>query len=191
MDDFTYLILIIILLIFMIFYGGHNYQNEIEYSSNYFTNLNSIITFENKIKSLFETKQNDFTLENNYININKYLNTKNILIPNFVNCFLIKIYPYKIFNILNIISSNDIKMHIMILFNHKKTNNLELIIDINKCDIYENNIINTNSNINKICGYFYDLEKKISIVDIYDIYNNSNKPIEISCFIIKKPFWHN
>lgn len=185
MDDFIYLILIIFLSIFMVFYGGHNNQNKIEYSPNNFTNLNLIITFENKIKYLFISRQDDFNYKNNYININKYLNTKNIIIPNFVNCFLIKIYPFKIFNIENIINKNEIKTHIMILFNHNKNNNLELVINTNNT-----NDVNKFSK-NKLCGYFYDLEKTVSIVGIYDIYNNSNKPIELTCFIIKKPFWHN
>lgn len=185
MDDLTYLILIIIIFIFIIFYGGKNNIDKIEYSTNCFTNINSIITFEKKIKSIFDLKKNDFNNLNNFININKYLNTKNIIIPNFVNCFLIKIYPFKIFKIKNIIGDNDKKTHIMVLFNHNEINNLELIINI--VSIYSEK----NQSWEKIYGYFYDLKKKISIVGMYDIYNNSNIPIEISCFVLKKPFWHN
>ena len=61
----------------------------------------------------------------------------------------------------------------MIIYNHNKINNLELIVS------------SDNSN-----GYFYDLTKIISITEIYPIYNNSNETIIITLFIIKKPFWH-
>ena len=71
------------------------------------------------------------------------------------------------------------------IFNHKKHNNLELLIDTEKFDLNENSNIPAQS-----YGYFYDLEKVISIVGIYHIYNNSNEQINITCFILKKPFWH-
>jgi hypothetical protein len=67
----------------------------------------------------------------------------------------------------------------MVIFNHDEFNNLELLI---------NTCYKSNSNI--IEEYFYDLKKKISITGIFHLYNNSNKPIMITCFILKKPFWH-
>jgi hypothetical protein len=184
MDYFLYLIIIITLTIFIIFFGGHNNQELIEYESNYFIGLNSIITFENKINFITNSKDKDFFKNLNYININKYLNTSNILIPNFVNCFVIKIIPHNVFNIFNLIDKSKYKTHLMVIFNHNLHNNLELII-----------INNNNSNINnyemeKNIGYFYDLTKTISVVGIHHIYNNSNDNITITCFILKKPFWH-
>lgn len=179
MDDFVYFLIIIILTFVILFFGGHNNQDIIEYKSNYFTGLKYIIGFEKKIRLISENnyKINIFK-EKNFVNINKYFNTANILIPNFVNCFLIKLEPYKMFNIYNIINKVNQKTHMMIIFNHNLSNNLELIIknDLNM----ENNHY----------GYFYDLEKTISIVGIYHIYNNSTDTINISCFILKKPFWH-
>jgi len=184
MDNFTYLIIIIGLTIFIIFFGGHNNQDLIEYESKYFDNLKSIIVFENKINSIIKNKNNELLKNSiNFININKFFNTTNVLIPNFVNCFMIKVYPYNLFNIFNIINKSDANTHIMIIFNHNLHNNLELLIN----DDIDNNI----NQIKKYMGYFYDLTKPISTVGINHIYNNSNDEIVITCFILKKPYWHN
>lgn len=182
MDTYLYIIIIIGLSIFMVFYGGHNNQNKIEYESNYFSSLNSIIIFEKKLNKL---NKDDIFTNKNFVNANENLNNLHILIPNFVNCFLIKILPYQIFDIFNIVNKEDIKTHMMMIFNHKKHNNLELLIDTEKFDLNENSNIPAQS-----YGYFYDLEKVISIVGIHHIYNNSNEQINITCFILKKPFWH-
>lgn len=180
MDDFLYLITIIMLSIFIIFYGGHNNQDKIEFDTNYFNGLNLIVNFEKKINLIYKNNNNIFS-NKNYVNINKYFNTSNILIPNFVNCFLIKINSNEIFNIYDIIDSSIIKTHMMIIFNHNKHNDLELVITnhFTQLDLNKNNDY-----------YFYDLEKNISLTSIFDIYNNSNKTAVITCFIVKKPFWH-
>lgn len=179
MDNFTYLIIIIGLTIFVIFFGGHNNQKLIEYDTSYFKSLKTITLFENKINSIIKNKKIFFN--ENFININKFLNTTNVLIPNFVNCFIIKINSHQLFNIFNLINNLEAKTHIMIIFNHNLHNNLELMI----------NPINNNSKIEKNFGYFYDLTKQISIVGIHHIFNNSNDDIVITCFILKKPYWHN
>lgn len=183
MDNITYLIIIIGLTIFIIFFGGHNNQDLIEYESKYFDNSKSIIVFENKINLVMKNKNNKLFKNENFININKFLNTTNVLIPNFVNCFMIKIHPYNLFNIFNIINKSDSKTHIMVIFNHNLHNNLELLINDNN----DNNINQIKNNK----GYFYDLTKPISTVGINHIYNNSNNEIIITCFIFKKPYWHN
>lgn len=175
MDTFMYLIVIIGLTIFIIFYGGHNNQELIEYDSNYFSGLNSIISFEKKINIVSKLSDKKIFLNNNFYNINKFLNTTNILIPNFVNCFMIKILPHNAFNIFNLIDQSDAKTHMMIVFNYNLNNNLELIVE---------------NNFNNI-GNFYKLTKTISIVSIHHLFNNSNNTIIISCFILKKPFWFN
>ena len=187
MENFLYLIIIISLSIFIIFFGGHNNQELIEYESDYFIGLNSIITFENKINFITNSKEKDFFKNKNFININKYLNISNILIPNFVNCFIIKISSLNTFNIFNIIDKSKCKTHLMIIFNHNLHNNLELIINNNNNN--DNCMVN-NYEMEKNIGYFYDLTKTISIVGIHHIYNNSNENITITCFILKKPFWH-
>lgn len=182
MNEILYLIVIITLVVFVIFFGGHNDQDKIEYNSDYFLNLNSIINFEKKISSIY-LNSNDFLKNKNFINIDKYFNTTNILLPNFVNCFLIKINSYDVFNIYNVINKSIINNHMMIIFNHNKQNNLELIV----CDNSDYKCYDFNSNTN---NYFYDLEKNISITGIFHIYNNSNQDTIITCFILKKPFWH-
>lgn len=187
MDTYLYIIIIITLSIFMIFYGGHNNQTKIEYESNYFSSLNSIIIFEKKLNKL---NKDDIFINNNFINVNSYLKNLHILIPNFVNCFFIKILPYSIFDIFNIVEKQDIKTHMMIIFNHKKHNNLELLINTEKSNIIKKNTKSENIHPYSTNGYFYDLEKVISITGIYHIYNNSNEQVNITCFILKKPFWH-
>lgn len=178
MNDLLYLIIIICLTFFIIFYGGHNNQDKIEYDSDYFNNLNSIIKFEKKINSFYLNDNNIF-INTNFINIDKYFNTTNILLPNYVNCFLIKIDSHCIFNIENIIEKSKCKTHIMVIFNHNLKYNLELVID---------DLDNSNNN-DGYCN-FYNLKKNISTTGIYHIYNNSNENVVITCFILKKPFWH-
>jgi len=187
MDNFTYLIIIIGLTIFIVFFGGHNNQKLIEYDTTYFNNLKSITLFENKINLIIKNKE--LFSNENFININKFLNASNILIPNFVNCFIIKINSHQLFNIFNLINESDAKTHIMIIFNHNSHNNLELMINKTNCSYN----IDNNDEIEKKTdfGYFYDLTKQISVVGIYHIFNNSNDDIVITCFILKKPYWHN
>lgn len=191
MDNFTYLIIIIGLTIFIIFFGGHNNQELIEYDTYYFDSLKSITLFENKINLIIKNKQ--IFSDENFININKFLNNTNVLIPNFVNCFIVKINSHQLFNIFNLINNTDAKTHIMIIFNHNLHNNLELMINKtnNICYNMDNsNNIDDNHEIKKNLGYFYDLTKQISIVGIHHIFNNSNDDIVITCFILKKPYWH-
>ncbi len=191
MDNYLYIIIIIGLTIFIVFYGGHNQQNKVEYDSKYFDNLNTIIYFEQKINKIC---QNNIFNNANFININKYFDTTTILIPNFIDCFFIHIKPFHFFNIFNIVTKSDINTNMMIIFNHNNHNNLELIVDNPEHNLYG---VNTDKNKNILAesnlyfnGYFYDLEKVISVVGIYHIYNNSNENITITCFIVKKPFWH-
>ena len=49
MDDILYILIIIIIFVLTIFYGGHNLIKNIEYYNNYF-NSNNIIIFDNKLK---------------------------------------------------------------------------------------------------------------------------------------------
>ena len=185
MDLYLYIIIIIGLTIFMVFFGGHNDQVKVEYDNIYFQKLGTIIIFENKLNKI---NNDSIFIDKNFVNINEYFDTTHILIPNFVNCFFVKIYPHTIFNIFNLIDKMDKETHMMILFNHKKYNNLELLVDNSEQNLYKNNNLNYTSIDSQ--GYFYDLEKSISITGIYHIYNNSTEPIFITCFILKKPFWH-
>jgi len=171
MDNNLYIIILVGLTIFIISYGGHNQQNNIEYNTSYFNNLNIINIYENKINKISKNILSD---KINFVNINKYIITCDITLPNFINSFFILIKAYNYFNIYNIIDITKIKTHMMIIFNYNMNSDLELLIK-------------KDENI----GYFYDLEKKISITGIYHLYNNSSNDIIITCFIIKKPFWYN
>ena len=170
MDNILYIIIIIILTVMIIFYGGHNFQNKIEYESNFFNNINNLIIFEKKLQKYSNIKN---FINTDIININNYVKMCDYLIPNFLNCYFIKINAYSLFNIYNIIDLNYRDSSILIIFNHNKINNLELLI--NNKNIY---------------GYFYNLNKKISITSVYPIFNNSNTIIYITIFVMKKPFWH-
>lgn len=192
MDNYLYIIIIIGLTIFIIFFGGHNKQNMVEYDSEYFDNLNTIIIFEKKLNKNLEHITFD---SKDFININEFLDIPHILIPNFIDCFYIKIKPFSLFNIYSIIKKDDIQTSMMVLFNHKKHNNLELLVGDSTNTIYSDNsslyspytnYLNSDIKI----GYFYDLEKIISITGIYHIYNNSDEIVIITCFLLKKPFWH-
>ncbi len=172
MDNIAYLILIIILTIFIVFYGGHNNQNRIEYNTFQWNNLD-LLNFLS-INHLTDTNKY-FQMQNqtqNYYKISdKMILTDNFL-PNFVDCYLIKIESKKIFNIDKIISLKEHSNNLMILINNYNNIKLELLVE------YKNNL-----------GYFYILDKKISIVSIYDILNNSNETCFIYCIIVKKPYW--
>jgi hypothetical protein len=164
-------IILLILTIIIIFYGGKNNINMIEYNSNYFNNYKNVIIFEKVLKKYIPKFDNIVTNNSDYSTIDEIINTLNIIIPNYINNYFIKIKPYSYFNTTKII--NNTNNLLMIIFNINYVNNLDLLIE------KENNI-----------GYFYNLTNKISITNIYDIYNNNNAEIYITIFTIKKPYWY-
>lgn len=171
MDEVNYILLIIGLVAFTLLFGGHNNQLKIEYNLNYFDNINKIIYYEQKMQR-FNTQYN-FN-DKNYINIEDYIVTSQIIIPNLVDMFFIKIKPKSLFDIEDIFKL-DKKEHIMIVFNNYNTNYnlIELVIRIE-----------ANS------AYFYSLDKKISVVSIYDLFNNSDQTINLTLFFMKRPYWY-
>ncbi len=176
MKDIYYILLIITLTVFVLYYGGHNFQTKIEYDSEYFYNINKIILFEKKLHK-FNQKQN-FN-EKNFINIEDYVSTSQIIIPNLIDMFFIKIEPKSFFAIENIFTL-DKTQHLMIIFNNSVIsnnltvpNNLELLIGLDQDSIY-----------------LHKLNNKVSITGLYDIYNNSDDFVNFTLFIMKKPFWH-
>lgn len=190
MDDYLYIIIIIGLSIFILFYGGHNYQNKVEYDTKYFDNLNMVIYFESKINDIIK---NISFGPNEFININNYLDSTHVLLPNFIDSYSIRIKPREFFNIFNIASCTDLKTNMMIIFNHNKYNSLELLVENTNNNLYSSqcNLSKLNfSNDENFDAYFYSLKKTISITGLYHIYNNSPEEIIISCYIVKKPFWH-
>ena len=173
MNEFTYIIIIIILTVFILLYGGHNNQDLIEYDSKYFKNFNKLIIFEKKLQ-IYNLKVN--FADKDYIDLKDYIKTSIILIPNLISLYFINIKPHSFFKINKIFTDMDNKKeNILIIFNHDKINNLELLIGLDN-----------NSN-----GYFYDLKNHISITGLYDLYNDSDNIINLTLFFIKKPFWYN
>jgi hypothetical protein len=171
MKEYDYLLIIIFLSIFVILYGGHNNQNLIEYDSYYFQNFDKIILFENKLQ-VYNTKVNFES--NDFIDLDNYVKLSKSLIPNLENLYFINIKPHSFYNIEKIFDNKLNRVeYLMIIFNHNKSNNLELLLGKD-----------TDNN-----GYFYDLVKKITITGIFNLYNNSNDFINVSIFFIKKPFW--
>lgn len=176
MDDVSYIILVLGLTIFIVFFGGHNNQHKIEYENFQWNNMDllNFLNINHLINDVENLKKYNFFNDEYYKISDKIILTENFL-PNFVDCYLIKIKPYDFFNISKIISNKDLANNLMILIgqeNKHNSTNLELLI-------------NTKNNY----GYFYKLEKKISILSIYDIFNNSNQINLIYCIIVKKPYW--
>ena len=159
-----YYVIIIILIIMMLFYGGHQHIKKIEYDSKYFINYHKILLFENKLLNIYNK---NILNENNFMSLDK--NIYSSLVPNLENVFIIKIKSLSEFNIKLL---NDSDKFIMVLLN---SNNIPIYIKITNNDDDNN---------------FYKLDKKIHIIDLKNIYNNSNKDIVIFVFICKKPFWH-
>jgi hypothetical protein len=189
-DDNSYILVVIIMIFAIIIYGSSKAHTkfQIEYNSKNFQYLNSLSIFEKQLQ-----KYNSSNFE--YLQITNQIDLSECLIPNIIDIFFININPHSYFytnkHVTNIISN------LMILYDHNITtdnyidnfkdishitnNNLMLLIDYNnECN---NNICNKYAN-------YYDITKKISILNIYPIYNNSNSIINITVIIIKKSFWH-
>ena len=122
-------IVLIILTIIIIFYGGKNSINLVEYDSNFFENFKNIVIFEKKLQN-YDSKFEDITNnDSDYITINEINNTSNIILPNYVNNFFIKIKSYSYFDIKKVVDITMKNNFIMIIFNHNNDNNIELIVN--------------------------------------------------------------
>lgn len=158
----------------MVIYGGaKKYSNsQVEYNTLNHKFVNSIELLESKLQ-----KYNNLNVP--YVNLTDKINLSSCFIPNIQNIFYININPKKYFNVKKIITIEEPSL--MILYLGNTTHLPSLLIDKdNHCD-------------NSICndyGYYYQLTHKISILDIYPIYNYSDKSINLCIFIIKKSFWY-
>ena len=187
----SYILVIIIMILAIIIYGGSKTHSisQIEYSSKNYQYLNSLNIFEKQLQ-----KYNSSNFE--FLQITNKVDLSECLIPNIIDIFFININPHSHFNINKHVQNNI--SNLMILYNHNITvdnnmdnfknishlinNKLMLLIDYNKNECHDN-----------VCNkyaYYYDITKKISIYNIYPIYNNSNSIINITIIIIKKSFWH-
>lgn len=165
------ILIFLILVILIIFYGGENRINKIKYNSerfNYHKNLN---IFRKKLLSYKKT------LEGDYIDITKDINTCNYLLPNIVYSYCIKIEPKTIFDIKYLIKNDKYKDDYEMLMNiytiDDDYKNLYIIID------------NENNEAKMV-----DIDENIYITNTYNIYNDNNQDIFLILFFTKKPFWY-
>lgn len=192
-DNYSYILVIIIMILAIIIYGGKKTHNnfQIEYSPKNYQYLNSLIFFE---KQLQQYNSSNF----DYLQITNKVDLSQCLIPNIIDIFFINIKPYSYFNTNKYVKNNT--SDIMVLYNHNlnvdSNNNIDNFKDISQ--LTNNNLMllinHKKECINSICdnyAYYYDITKKISIFDIFPIYNSSNSVVNITLIIIKKSFWHN
>lgn len=187
-DNNSYLLFIIIMILSMVIFGRATKNRDfiIEYNPQNYQYLNSLTIFE---KELQKYNSNNFDI----IKITNDVDLSSCLIPNIIDIFFVNIKPFSYFNIKKYCDNH--KSNIMVIYNHNifsenkdnfsninsSLNNLFLLLDSNK---------ECANNICKNYGYYYKISKKISILDIYPIYNNSNQTINLTIFIVKKSFWH-
>ena len=95
----------------MVFYGGINKINKIEYSSDYFKGIHNLLLYENKIRKTIKNDPN--------IDIEDITDLLDIdIIPNIEKVYYIELYPNKVFDINTYVKDNSL----MIIFNHSKNN---------------------------------------------------------------------
>lgn len=193
MNDIFYLFTIIFLTIFMLFYGGHNFQNSVVYNSSYFNIFNKTNLLTEKIIDNLKKFDKINTNQNFIFKISdqKFSN----IIPNCTHTFIINVKPSSFINVNEIIKKSNInkKNHLMIVFDFLKNNNilipLELFIKTDISNIHNDQYIQSFKDQQKYYGIFLPLKNPNTITDIYDIYNPNNKNIFFALLIIKKPFW--
>jgi hypothetical protein len=165
------ILIFLILIVLIIFFGGENKITKIKYNSERFSYYKNINIFR---KKLLKYKK---IIDGDYIDITDNINTCNYLLPNIVYSYCIKIQSKTIFDINYLIKNDKYKddyemlMNIYTLDNEYK--NLYIILDNND---YEYNMVN--------------IDENIYITNTYNIYNDYNKDIILILFFIKKPFWY-
>ena len=165
------ILIFLILVVLIIFFGGENKISKIKYNSERFSYYKNLDIFK---KKLLKYKK---IIDGEYIDITDNINTCNYLLPNIVYSYCIKIQPKTIFDIKYLIKNDKYKddyemlMNIYTIDNEYK--NLYIILD------------NNNNEYNMV-----DIDENIYITNIYNIYNDNNKDIILILFFIKKPFWY-
>jgi hypothetical protein len=160
MDE--YYLLIIILTILMLFYGGINKISQFEYDNTYFKCIQNMRLFKN------------YLLKNNSKeNIDLLYKTKNIsiLINNLKHLEYVNIEPFQYY------INNEMydKSLLMIIYTvNNNFNKLQVVID--KLD--NKQFIN------------YNVSNDLFITNPYVIYNNSNENTKFILAFVKKPFWY-
>ena len=178
-EKIEYVIILSTMIILIILFGGSSpySKNQIEYQTKNYEYINTLTNFEKKlIKDHNSQNFNVLDSGTEYKCLNKKKFYKS-LIPNMIDIFFVKLQSKQYFNVNKY--RNEKKnnfsnvQHVMVLYNiYDVSNNLELLI-----------------NIKNGKGYFYGITKKISIFDVYPIFNNSDKTCEFTIIILKKAYW--
>ena len=165
------ILIFLILVILIIFYGGENKIHKIKYNSKRFNYYKNISIFRKKLLKYKKTIDGDF------INITNDINTCNYLLPNIVYSYCIKIQAKNIFDIKYLIK------------NDKYKDDYEMLMNIYTLDNDYKNLYIVISNENNEYTMI-DIDENIYITNTYNIYNDNNKDIILILFFIKKPFWY-
>jgi len=183
-DDNFYICVIVAAVLLMVIYGRPNKTSDyiIEYDNEQFKYFEKLYFVDRQIEKNYkiETKIINNDANGSIEDITSRLNNCERFIPNIVSIYNIKLNPKSFININKYAGTNKI-----------------MLIKINNQDIAYTNIqllVNNNYECdNNICGnyaYLYSLDKSKSIVNIYPIFNNSDKIANLTIYIIKKPFWY-
>jgi hypothetical protein len=174
----------------IVIYGGSKKHNNlrIEYNPKNYQYLDSLTIFEKQLQ-----KYNSSNFD--YLQITNQVDLSECLIPNIIDIFFVNIKPQTYFNTGNHVEIPISKL--MVVYNHSinvdadNFKNITTISDLNKNLTL---LIDKKKDcVNEVCnnyGYYYDITKKISILDIYPIYNNSDSIINVTVIIVKKSFFH-
>jgi hypothetical protein len=160
MDE--YYLLIIILTILILFYGGINKVSQIEYGKTYFKSVENIRLFKNYLLKNNSKKNIDLLFISNNISI---------LVNNLKNLDYVNIEPFQYY-INNSMYDKSLLMIIYTVNNDFKK--LQVVID--KLD--DKQFLN------------YNVSNDLFITNPYVIYNNSNENTKFIIAFIKKPFWY-
>jgi hypothetical protein len=189
-NDNSYTLVIIIMILAIVIYGGSKKHNNlrIEYNPKNYQYLDSLTIFEKQLQ-----KYNSSNFD--YLQITNQVDLSECLIPNIIDIFFVNIKPQTYFNTGNHVEIPISKL--MVVYNHSinvdadNFKNITTISDLNKNLTL---LIDKKKDcVNEVCnnyGYYYDITKKISILDIYPIYNNSDSIINVTVIIVKKSFFH-
>lgn len=157
-----YYLIIIMMTILMIFYGGVNKISQIEYDSTYFEYIKNIRLFKNYLLNS-NSKKN--------INLRSIAKNFSFLINNLCSMYYVNIEQFSYY-VNDSMYDNSLLMVIYTVNNDYK----KLQIVINKID--DKKFLN------------YNVSNDLFLTNPYVIYNNSNENIKLIVAFIKKPFWY-
>jgi hypothetical protein len=157
-----YYLIIIIITILMIFYGGVNKISQIEYDYTYFEYIKNIRLFKNYLLNSNDKKN---------IDLLPIIKNFSLLINNLCGIYYVNIEPFSYYVNDNMYDNSLLMIVYTVNDDYKK-----LQIVINKLDDKR--------------FLYYDVSNDLFLTNPYVIYNNSNKDTKLIVSFIKKPFWY-